>query len=455
MVTIGNDTLAGNILTLESAASTGANIGAPGTPVLIGQAYLAEGSANAAEAHRVTRPKEARDLFGPSDKSMLTQNVEDALVEGAYPVYAIAAEETDVTAEDLSGGSSQSFSLSNAPVLEVVDDITFTINSTTKTTVLYYDGDPANATPGTDEVLVNPVTGKCYADEAIGNTGDEVDYTYLTYTNAFDEITNHETEVGPFLRDVVDFVGLITENDTVVGSLKSKMNSMESDGYFAIGQAGAGDPYIDDVNTGSDEISSYSNSDDTSRLQYIHPSRNGDGDSIMGAWVGLRSRYGIDRSPIFTRMRTQTALGDNLTTSQKEDLVLANVCPIAESGDGARVEEDLTTVNDSNSQEAAWKQGSARLITDFVAETVDAESEAYIGQFNDDAVKNTIRSRLTAELNDLLLSRSIEAYSIIIEDVDATTISVDVGINTADPLRNIELTVSAGAVQNGVTVEGN
>jgi hypothetical protein len=453
MVTIGNDTLPGTITTLESAASTGANVGAPGTPVLVGQGYLSDGSANAAEAHRITRPKEARDLFGAADKSMLTQATQDALVEGAYPVYAIAATENDVSSEDLSGTSAATFSLANAPVQEVAGDISFTINSTSKTTVLYYDGDPANATPGTDEVLVNPVTGKCHADESAGNSGDEVSYTHLTYSNALDEITNHETEVGPFLREVVDFIGALNENDSVVSDVKTKAEDMESNGYLAIAQAGAGDPYIDDVNTQTDEIGSYSHSDDTSRLQYIHPSRDDENNTIMGSWVGLRARYGISRSPIFTRMRNQSALRDNLSTSQQEDLVLANVNPIDESGDGARVIEDLTTVADSNSTESSWKQGSARLITDFVAETVDAESEAFVGQFNDTAVLNSLRSRLSSELNDLLFSRSIEAYSIIIEEVDATTVAVDIGINTADPLRNIELTVSAGAVQNGVTVE--
>lgn len=447
MVTIGNDTLPGTILTLESATSTGANIGAPGVPVILGQGYLSEGNASAGEAKRITRPKAARDEFGPAEKSMLTQQVQDALVAGAYPVYAIAATENSVSSEDLSGESGQTATLGNAPVQEVAGDIVFTVNSTTKTTVLYYEGDPANATVGSDEVYLNPVTGKFKVDESMGSAGDSVDYTYLDYTAAFDELTTVELAEG-FIREIVDFVGIITENSSVRDTLETEVDSMENNGWLAIGVAGAGEPYISDTST-------YTDSYDNSRLQLIYPSRDSDGGSLLGAYLGLRSSIGIDSSPIFSRMTQKSSLLENLTVSEQEDLVNAKVIPLEEQGGGAKVMEDLTTVADDNTAEASWTQGVSRLITDFVAETVNDIAENFIGDFNDVDVQNTLRGNIAQELKALLESRAIEAYSIIVEEVDSTTVAVDIGINTADPLRNIDLTVSAGAVQNGVQVEAN
>lgn len=458
MVTIGNDTLPGTITTLESAASAGTGVGAPGTPVILGQGYLhgSNASGSADTAYRITRPNQASTQFGNAENSQLTTAVQDALAEGAYPVYAIAPSEVEVTGEDLSGVTGQSTTLANAPILENPGDITFTINSTQKTTVLYHEGDPSNATPGTDEVLLNPVTGKAYADESMGNTGDSVDYWHADYTNTFDEITNHEVGDNTFLRDVVDFLQLIPETDSVVSDLKSKVISMETNGHYAIAIAGAGDPYIDDAGTeGTDETSSFSHAHDTSRLQLINPSRKGDGTTLAGSYVGARARIGIDSTPIFKSLRTATGLLTNLSTAQQENLVLENVIPIEERSGSARIIEDMTTVSDSNSEEAAWQQGISRLVTDFVTEIVEEESNNYVGEFNDRSVLNNIRGNISSRLKPLLGTGQLEAYSLIVEEKSSTVAVVNVGIDTADPLRNIELTVSAGDVSNGVSVEGN
>lgn len=460
MVTIGNDTLPGTITTIESAASSGANIGAPGTPVLIGQAYLsgthssATGSASADTAYRVTRPKKARDLFGDPEYSQLTVAIQDALVEGAYPVYAIAPTTVSVTGEDLSGVSGQSTTLANAPIIESADDITFTINSTTKTTVLYYQGDPENGSPDTDEVLVNPQSGKVYADESMGNTGDSVDYDYADFTNTYDEVTDASFDSGnTFLREVADFLALVDENDTQVTNAKNKSESMESNGWFNIALGGAGEPYIDDAATGTDETSSYTDSYDTSRLQLINPSRGADGDTIMGAYVGRRSALGIDASPLFKRLDSVGALLNNLNQTQKENLVNAQVNPIDEVADGAKIIEDLTTVSDSNSEESAWRRGFARLVTDFTTEEINDAADPFIGDFNNVDTQNNIKGNVTGILKDLLNSQAIEGFSLIVEEVDSITLAVDVGINTSDVLRNIEITITAGDVQNAVSGE--
>jgi hypothetical protein len=455
MVTIGSDTQPGTILTVESATSVGANIGAPGVPVILGQADLSNGNASANTASRITRPKQARSEFGAPADSLLTQAIQDALVEGAYPVYAIAPEEKSVTGEDLSGNSGQTATLANSPVIERTDAVTFTVNSTTKTTVFYYEGDPANATPGTDEVYLNPVTGKFKVDESMGSAGDSVDYEYADYTNTFDEVTDASAFGGSYLREVADFMAVVSEEDSVVSSAKDKSASMESNGWFNIALCGAGDPWIDDQATSTDELTgSYSHSYDTSRLQLVHPSRSKEGDTLIGAYAGRRSDAGIDRSPIFDRLKTHTDMLDNLNDAQIEKLIGENVIPIEERSGGARIIDDVTTVSDSNTDESAWRDGFSRLVTDFVAETVDEQSEPFIGEFNRDPVLNALRGQVESELKALLDSAAIEAYSLVVSSVDSQTASVDVGINTSDPLRNIEVTVAAGEVLNAVSTEG-
>jgi len=460
MVTIGNDTLPGTITTIESATSSGANVGAPGVPVLVGQAYLSgsksgsTGSASADTAKRVKRPKKARDLFGDPASSQLTTAIQDALVEGAYPVYAVAPQVTSVTGEDLSGVNSQSTTLANAPLIEEPADITFTINSTTKTTVLYYKGDPSNGSPGTDEVLVNPQSGKIYADESMGNSGDSVDYNYADFSNTFDEITNASFDSGnTFLRDVADFIAVVDEDDNQVTSAKDKSESMESNGWFNIAVGGAGEPYVDDAATNSDETSSYSDSYDTSRLQVINPSRDSDGNTIMGSYIGKRSALGIDESQLFKRLSSVGTLVNNLNQTQKENLVNSQVIPIDEVSDGAKIVEDLTTVTDSNNSESSWRRGFPRLVTDFATESVNSVAEPFIGDFNNIDTQNNIKGQVTPILKDLLSSQSIQGFSLTIEEVDDVTLAVDVGINTSDVLRNIEVTITAGDVNNAVSSE--
>jgi hypothetical protein len=451
MVTIGNDTLPGTIKTIESAPSVGVSVGAPGTPVLIGQADLANGDADPDTAYRVTRAKRARDLFGLASNSQLTTAIQDALVDGANPVFAISPVEQRDHNEDLSTGSGQDFQLSNAPIREDVDDIEITINSTTKTVTLYLDGDPQNATPDTDEVLLNPQTGFARADEAIGNSGDEAIYDYLDYSNTFEEVTDATIGGNVHLREVVDFVVPLDEKESVKNSAHSKVESMESNSWFAIALAGAGEPWLDSSSSYGNVTVAY----DSSRLQLVYPSRKNDGRTLLGGYAGKRSELGIDAVPIFNRIDTANDLQFNLSKASQENLVNAKIIPIEERRGAARIVEDLTTVTDSNTEEAAWQRGFARLVTDFIVETADAEAEPFIGEFNNVDVRNTFASNVVSELDALLDSNSIEAYSVVVEEVDSVTAALDVGINTADPLRNIEITVASGEVRNGTSVEVN
>lgn len=444
MVTIGSTDKPGTITTIESATSSGVNLSAPGNVLLVGQADLANGNASAGEVKRITRPKQAITEFGDPMDSVLAYNVREAIFMGAWPVYAIAADTTDVSSEDLSGASTQSASLSNAPIVENVDDISITVNSTTKDITFVYNEAVDATEPDVDHVRVNPVTGEMYADEAFGNTGDEASYTYLSYSGAFDTIKTATNPVDntEYIRDIVDIVYSLTENQTIVDDLVTTVDEMESNGWYALAKAGAGEPYISSA-------SSYTNPYDNSRVQLMYPSRDSDGNSILGADAGYRSQLGIDGSPIFGRLTAVSKLAENPDDSAQVSLINAGVVPVVEQSGGAKLVEDVTTVQDGNTQEAAWTQSFSRMVTDYVAEIAEAEAEPFIGRLNTRGARNQLSTRMSSELKSLLASQQIQAYSLVVQEDTATKVDVDIGINVTDPIKNIETTISAGDVRGG------
>lgn len=428
MVTIGNTKLPGVQTTVESASSTGVNVGAALEVGIVGQADLSAGSANANQVYEVTTPVKARDYFG--DGSPLTVACIDALTEGAYPIHAVAVEEKSVTGEDISGTSGTSGTLAEGPVVEGdAGSVTFTVDSTAKTVVETL-GDPANETPGTDEVYFNPVTGEFELDSSVSTSGD-VDYTYLDFPAACDAMWGE--------ADDLDVIGLTTENAAAVADALTEAEAHDDLYEFTAVVAGAG-TYLDPA--------SFSNPHDSSRIQLLYPSRNGDDETIIGSYLGLRASLGINASPMFKRLSTQKDLRTTLSRADQENLVDAYVVPLADESRGARVVEDLTCVDSSNADEQSMSQLLHRLIVDYVTEVVNVLSERYIGELHTVQARNALEGEVSSEMNQLLSLQAITGYSVTVEKVDSLTASLDVGVNTVDPLRNIVATVAAGEVAN-------
>ncbi|SEL17605.1 Phage tail sheath protein [Haloferax larsenii] len=425
MVSIGNSTLPGVQTTVDSATNAGVNVGASAQIALVGQADLANGTASADTVYEVRTPVKARDLFGSG--SPLAENIVDALTEGAYPVYAAAPAAQSVTAEDL--GTSQSGTLANAPVSEDPADVTFTVDGSDQTTVKTLE-DPTTLTLNAGETAYNPVTGD-YAHDVTPSTSSDVDYDYFDYTTAIQAVETEEAET-------VDFLGVLSEDSGAVQEAHDAVKRMEDNYNFAVAVAGA-DEYIADT-------SAFSNSYDSSRIQLLYPARDSDGVSIIGAYLGLRAALGINNSPIFKRLQTVKALSYTLSTTDQENLVAAKVVPVADESAGARIVEDLTCVADANSAEDNMRQVLHRLIVDYTTEIVNEVSEKFIGELHTQAARNALRSSIVARLGGLMDLNAITGYVVTVEEVDAMTASVDVGIDTIDPLRNINATVTAGAV---------
>lgn len=429
MVTIGSTTLPGVQTEIDSANSTGVNVGADVQVGLVGQADLSNGTANKNEVYEVSTPVKARTLFGKG--SMLAENCVNALIEGAYPVYAVAPERVSVNSEDLSGLSSTSGTLANAPGPEDADKYSFTIDSTTKTAIITYK-DPSTLSPGTDEVYVNPVTGDFELDAAPSSSGD-VNYEYFDYPTASQALYDAEA-------NKLDAVGVLNENEAAVTDAHNKALTFDDRYEFTVVIAGAA-PRIPDTST-------YSCNYDSSRIQLLYPSRNADDESIIGAYLGLRAALGINNSPMWKRLQTQKDLVVTLSKGEQEDLVNATTVPVADESRGARIVEDLTCVASDNAEESAMKQVLHRFIVDYVTNVVNVVSERFIGELHTQAARDSLRTIIGGELDQMMSQNALTAYTVTVEEVDAMTASVNVGIDTIDPLRNILATITAGEVNN-------
>jgi hypothetical protein len=430
MVTIGNPNLPGTIVDVDSASSTGVNISAAAEVGLVGQAHLTNGTATANTVYEVRTPAKARNLFG--DGSVLAEAIVDALVEGAYPVYAVAATETTVTNEDLSGLGQTTGTLANTPVSENSGEVSFTVDGTAKTTRNIYD-DPSTFTPATDEVLLNPTSGEFNLDTVPSATAD-VDYVYYDFDAAIDALIAER-------RETIDVIGLTTEDATDVDYAHQQVKLEEAQGNLMIAFAGA-DTYL--------TPSSYTAAFDSSRMKLVYPTRTATGDSVIGGRVGLQAALGINESATAKRMTSVKNLRLTLSKAEQVDLINAFVEPLADEAAGARIVKDVLTVADSNAEESEMRQALHRLIVDFVTASVQRNSDRFIGKLHVQSTRNALRSTISAELNRLLDLQVVTGYTLSVEEIDARSASVDVGVKLVQPLENVEATILAGEIEGEV-----
>lgn len=424
MVTIGNTRLPGVQLTVQSSRSVGVNVGSPGEAGLIGQADFTEGTAQPNEVHRITNAPTAATLFG--NGSPLATNVTDALSEGAFPVYAVAPAEVEVE-DDVMGSTGE---LSSAPISENADDISFNVGGITLSTTVVLEA-PEDLSPSENEVLVNAVDGTYHLD-AGSNIEGTVNYVALDYESAIDALVDEE-------GDILDFIGILSENADTSDYLHGVVKDMESKGDFAIAIAGAS-PYLDDV-------FSYENPFDSSRIQVQYPMRNGDGRSMIGSYIGLRAGLGMSASPMKKRLSGQETLYHSLSREEMEALSEQRVNPIKSERAGALVMDDMTTVSVENNEEFEMQQGIARLVTDYVAVITNENADVFIGELHTQSARNALRGNIKSELKDLLSLNAITGYTVEVEPISAMEARVNVGVETIKPLRNIRATVTAGQVE--------
>jgi len=402
---------------------------------IVGQADLgdgnAQGSADPNVVYEVTRATSAEQWFGDPDNSLLTEAIIDALNEGAYPIYAVAAESIEETGEDHSSVSTTEVTLDNGPIREDSDAITITLDGTTLTANIVYD-DPSSYSPDSGECYVNPVLSEVEIPTTPSNSLT-ADYEHFDYSAAHDVMA---TDAG----ETIDFLTPISERRSVVDDAKETVGSMESEYELALLDAGA-EIYINDP-------ASYENPYDDSRTQLIYPTRFDDGTSAVAAYAGRRAAIGIETTPINKTLAADKSLHPTqarpVDRSFRGQLIDNNVVPLANEAAGARIVDDPTTVTEENKDEQNIEYGFNRLVMDFIIQAVRESEKPFIGRLNNPAVRNTLGNLIEERISQLTASNVVLSYSINVAKGDATTATLEINVDLAEPLRFIENTVTVG-----------
>lgn len=431
MAEIGSSVEPGIVTNVTSALTVSTSGDAPADVGIVGQADLDDGSAVPNEVYQVTRSSDASAYFGTD--SLLTEAVTDALNAGAYPVYAVAPAENDVSGEDISGISSTSGTFAEAPITEDPSEVSITVDGTSKTVNKVYD-DPSSYSVDTDEAYYNPVEATFEIDAApsdADNTNDTVAYTSYDYPAAHDAMAQNA-------GGAVDFFVTLSENLDVKTDAQVTVGNMEGEYNFALAIVGAGarvDP------------STYENSFDDSRVQVVYPTRDDEDMSILGSYAGLRASLGISTTPINKRLDAEKSLSVSLNKAERGTLIDQRVVPFADESSGARVADDVNSVSDNNTEEANIRYGFSRLVVDYVLQTVRVNEQPFVGKLNSPAVRAALQGVLESALRPMTRTNAIIDYSVEVRKIDATTASVEFGIETAKPLRFIENEVLVGGVR--------
>lgn len=427
MTIYGDNKEPGIITDLTSSAAVPTSGEAPNDVGLIGQADLtnAETPADTSKVYQVTRASKAIEWFGPQSSSMLTTAVIDALNEGAYPVFATAAESTSVTNEDHSSTSSTTVNLNNSPIRENANSITVSLDGTDQTVNVVRD-DVDSYSPGVGDCYVNPVRGNVEIESTPGTSLD-ISYDYFDYGTGIDVLTD---KVG----DEIDILHPITENSNAVDDANLTVAQMEEQYNLALAVGGA-DIYIDSV-------TNFSQSYDDSRTQVIYPTRFADGSSATAAVVGHKAKLGLGTTPINKRLQTNKDLDITLDRSQRGTLNDKGVVPLANESRGIRITDDPTTVSESNTDEKNLNYGFNRLVADYIIETTKDNQKPFIGKLNSPTVRNVLEGMVNDNLADLDSSNAVISYTVNIQKEDAVTAGLEMNVELVKPLRFIENTIT-------------
>lgn len=414
-MTIGNPNEPGVTSSITSAPSVTTGGPSAGTPLIVGGADLASGSAAPNEIEGVADSNEAQNLFGKGSK--LSRQIMDALNLGAQPVLAVAPAET-TTSQDLSGQTEVTGTLDN-PAKGDIEGMTVTVDSTNKTVVKTLE-DLSSATVQTDEVYYNPTNDKFKLD-AVPSSSGTFEYQSLDYASALDAVEAYSGDV--------DFVTTLKERSDVTTSLLGTVNAMETEYKFTLAVAGIPQPVDADA---------FTNSYDTSRLMLVTPTRLQNTWSILGSFVGMRGNIGLTTTPIGQRLPLRGRPNQGLDATERATLIGKNVTPMERIGESVRVVDDLTTVSEENSEEQNFKYSTSRLIVDFLVQTVNQLEKPFIGKFNSPGAVGQLQDLLNKGARPLSQSNVVYEHEANLTFIDPTTLKVTFRADVAEPIRFIE-----------------
>lgn len=432
MTNIYGDTSEPGTVTEETSAdNVSRSTEAPAVPCVIGPADIANASdpASANTVYRITRESTARERFGPQASSMLTTAIIDQLGEGANPIYAVAPEETSVSAEDLSTQSTADAQLANYPTTEDPADFTVSVDGTEQDVTLVRD-DPSDMTVPEGEAYVRATDGLVSVDAA-PSTSFDVSYTHLDYTSALDAF-----EAATDATDEVDFLTALQEEASVQQDVVTTAQSLASEQDRMVALVAPNGVRIDPQN--------YTQTYDSSRVQVQYPTRFEDGSSMLAAVAGMRANIGVSGTPINQTLSSPKKPDVDLDSADRAALISEKVNPIQSTAAGGRVKDDLTAIMDDNTAEQNLDFGFKRLAMDYVYDIAEANETPFIGRFNQNGVREALKDLIAYQLTALQESNIINSYSVDIEATTSTEATVYLSVNAPAPLRFVRNKATIG-----------
>jgi hypothetical protein len=291
--------------------------------------------------------------------------------------------------------------------------------------------DPATLSVSSGDAVYNPVTGEVELDSSPASSA-VITYSYPDYNAAIDALVSEYSTV-------VDFIGVLSEASSVIGHLESAVNAMAVERNFAMGISGVSS-YIDDTTTFGLPI-------DNKRMQLTFGSRDAAGDSLIGAWIGRRGSIGIQRSGMRVRLSGKTDLYHSLSQTQKADLFNANVLVFETDRGSVRAMNDATAVDPQSSANEAYNNALASVVSDFVTEIVIESSEPFISRLNTPSALKNLEDTIVSGIEALVDADILVRFSVHVESLDARTAAAEIGLEFAEPIENIRVTIIGGEPQ--------
>jgi Phage tail sheath protein. len=426
MTTYGDTQEPGIVTDLTSSAAVSTSGEAPSDVGYVGQADLSNATspADTSTVYQVTRASKAVEWFGPTESSLLTNAIIDALNEGAYPVYAVAAAESSISSEDHSGVGTTTVSLDEGPLREDASTVEVNLDDTLQSPTIVYD-DVSGYSPDPGEAYVNPVDAEVEVN-SVPSSLLTVSYQSFDYESGIDVLTDNAP-------DVIDYLLPLSEKASVADYANVAVANMESEYDLALAQVGAG---IDVDPTG------YTQDYDDSRTQTVYPTRFEDGTSALAAYVGMKAGLGLGETPINKRLTTNKRLSTSLNRAERGSLGDASVVVLSDESRGVRVTDDPTTVSESNTDERNLNYGFNRLVADYIIETTRDNQRPFIGKLNSQTIRNTLEGMVDDSLTELQESNVVVSYDVNILKEDAVSAGLEMSVELVKPLRFIENTVT-------------
>lgn len=430
-------------------AITGVAVGREETLVIIGVGDPSTASASANDPTQVDSRTQADSVFG--DGSELAENVKDALSNGANIdfLYGVLLEETSVTAETFT--TTDSGTLSNAPIVEDLDDIT--VRDTTDVTdsssadfVVEFRYDSPPSTPSlegseTDKVFINPITGEWTADSS---SDYEFDYSWPDWSAGFSAAEDViETEDSGIF-------GALAESESEATNLSGNVNTLRGE-YKMVKGVQAAEPNTNSSdNDAHYDTNAYTDSIDNDSMFLHAPGRKEDSKHLVtGALCGLMAGNDLDNS-IYDENLTVDNLEQRLSQSEADDLRDEQVIPIRQppSGGSITVSDNLSTSTESDWERDYWR----KRIVDQVILISKAVGDSIISRINDERSRNTAETQIEVELRGLANDRLIQSnddgetnWFVDVYEIDSDTVGIDVGITPLGIVKRVDTTITINA----------